>query len=121
MIIMFSAGDYYPPLNIPAQYRYPALKSKEEKQYFILPSGFEAKENRLVIPKFNEGIKCSNKYTIHENIKENSGVPFIFYILHYVPRYTNCIFTQSGSFGKIGVFTKKLRICSTQFSSSKKD
>jgi len=36
---------------------YPAFKSKKDKQYFIVPSGFKAKENRLFIPKFAEGIK----------------------------------------------------------------
>ena len=45
---------------------YPAFKSK-----------FKAKENRLVIPKFNEGVKYRDKYTIPENIKDNVGVPLV--------------------------------------------
>ncbi|MGC8645221.1 MAG: hypothetical protein ACP5UO_03000 [Thermoplasmata archaeon] len=35
---------------------YPAFKVKKDKQYFIVPSGFKVEENRLVIPKFIEGI-----------------------------------------------------------------
>jgi putative transposase len=49
---------------------YPTFKSKKDKQYFIIPSGFKARGNRLVIPKFPEGIKYRDKSAIPENIKQ---------------------------------------------------
>ena len=36
---------------------YPKFRSKRDNQCFIVPSGFKMTGNRLVIPKFNEGIK----------------------------------------------------------------
>ena len=41
-----------------------------KKQYFIVPSGFKAVVNRLVIPKFTEGIKYRDESTIPESIKQ---------------------------------------------------
>jgi len=35
-----------------------------------MPSGFKAKGDRLVIPKFTEGIKYMDKSTVPENIKQ---------------------------------------------------
>jgi len=49
---------------------YPAFKSKKDKQYFIIPSGFKVKGNRLIVPKFKEGIKYRDKSSIPENIKQ---------------------------------------------------
>jgi len=48
---------------------YPTFKSKKDKQYFIVPSGFKAVGNTLIIPKFTEGIEYRDKSTIPENIK----------------------------------------------------
>jgi len=49
---------------------YPAFKSKKDKQYFIIPSGFKAIGNKLIIPKFTEGIEYRDKSSIPENIKQ---------------------------------------------------
>jgi len=50
---------------------YPRFKSKKDKkQYFIVPSGFKAVVNRLVIPKFTEGIKYRDESAIPESIKQ---------------------------------------------------
>ena len=49
---------------------YPAFKRRKDKQYFIVPSGFKVKGNRLVIPKFTEGIKYMDKSTLPDNIKQ---------------------------------------------------
>jgi len=50
---------------------YPRFKSKKDsKQYFIAPSGFKVEGNRLVIPKFTEGIKYRDESTIPENMKQ---------------------------------------------------
>ncbi|MGC8562831.1 MAG: RNA-guided endonuclease InsQ/TnpB family protein, partial [Thermoplasmata archaeon] len=49
---------------------YPTFKSKKDKQYFIIPSGFKAKDNKLTVPKFTEGIKYRDKMTIPDSIKQ---------------------------------------------------
>jgi len=49
---------------------YPTFKSKKDKQYFIVPSGFKAIGNKLIIPKFTEGIEYRDKSPIPENIKQ---------------------------------------------------
>lgn len=40
----------------------------ERSDFIIVLSGFKARENRPVIPKFNEGVKYRDKYTNPENI-----------------------------------------------------
>lgn len=35
---------------------YPTFRSKKDNQYFIVPSGFKVKKNRLIIPKFMDGV-----------------------------------------------------------------
>jgi len=35
---------------------YPKFKPKKDKPYFIVPSGFKAIGNKIIIPKFTEGI-----------------------------------------------------------------
>ncbi|MGC8645873.1 MAG: RNA-guided endonuclease InsQ/TnpB family protein, partial [Thermoplasmata archaeon] len=49
---------------------YPTFKSKKDYQYFIVPSGFKTKGNRLIIPKFVEGIKYRDESSIPKNIKQ---------------------------------------------------
>ncbi|MEM3828538.1 MAG: RNA-guided endonuclease TnpB family protein [Conexivisphaerales archaeon] len=49
---------------------YPNFRSKKDNQYFIVPSGFRASNNRLIIPKFREGIVYKDKSTIPEKIKQ---------------------------------------------------
>jgi putative transposase len=49
---------------------YPTFKSKKDEQYFIIPSGFKAIGNKLIIPKFTEGIEYRDKSSIPENIKQ---------------------------------------------------
>jgi len=49
---------------------YPTFKSKKDKHYFIIPSGFKAIGNKLIIPKFAEGIEYRDKSSIPENIKQ---------------------------------------------------
>jgi len=49
---------------------YPTFKSKKDKQYFIIPSGFKARKNRLIIPKFPEGIRYRDKSAIPKDIKQ---------------------------------------------------
>ncbi|MEM0134386.1 MAG: RNA-guided endonuclease TnpB family protein [Thermoplasmatales archaeon] len=49
---------------------YPNFRSKKDNQYFIVPSGFRTSNNRLVIPKFKEGIMYRDKSTIPEKIKQ---------------------------------------------------
>jgi len=49
---------------------YPTFKSKKDKQYFIIPSGFKAIGNKLIINKFIEGVKYRDKSTIPEKIKQ---------------------------------------------------
>jgi putative transposase len=49
---------------------YPTFKSKKDKQCFIIPSGFKAIGNKLIIPKFTEGIEYRDKSSIPENIKQ---------------------------------------------------
>ena len=49
---------------------YPTFKSKKDKQYFIIPSWFKARKNRLIIPKFLEGIRYRDKSAIPKDIKQ---------------------------------------------------
>jgi len=48
---------------------HPRFKSKKDKQHFIMPAGFNVEGNRLILPKFNEGIIYRDKSGIPENIK----------------------------------------------------
>jgi len=48
---------------------YSTFKSKKDKQYFIIHSGFKVKGNRLIVPKFTECINYRDKYSIPNNIK----------------------------------------------------
>lgn len=49
---------------------YPTFMSKKDNHYFIVPSGFKAIGNKLIIPKFIEGVKYRDKSTIPEKIKQ---------------------------------------------------
>ncbi len=49
---------------------YPTFRSKKDNQYFIVPSGFKTEGDKLIIPKFMEGITYRDKSTIPENIKQ---------------------------------------------------
>ena len=49
---------------------YPDFRSKKDNQYFIIPSGFKADKNRLIIPKFMEGMEFRDESTIPENIRQ---------------------------------------------------
>ena len=49
---------------------YPAFRSRKDNRYFIVPSGFKTKGNKLIIPKFVEGIEYRDRTTILENIKQ---------------------------------------------------
>ena len=49
---------------------YPTFRSKKDNQYFIVPSGFKTYGDKLIIPKFMEGIRYRDKSTIPENIKQ---------------------------------------------------
>ena len=49
---------------------YPTFRSKKDNQYFIVPSGFKTEGDKLIIPKFMEGIRYRDKSTIPENIKQ---------------------------------------------------
>ena len=49
---------------------YPNFRSKKDNQYFIIPAGFKADADKLVIPKFKEGIKYRDKKVIPSGIKQ---------------------------------------------------
>ncbi|MGC8674511.1 MAG: RNA-guided endonuclease InsQ/TnpB family protein, partial [Thermoprotei archaeon] len=49
---------------------YPKFKSKKDNQYFVVPRGSKAILNRLVIPKFLEGIRYRDHTTIPDNIHQ---------------------------------------------------
>ncbi len=49
---------------------YPNFRSKKDNQYFIVPSGFRVDGNKLIIPKFTEGIAYRDESPIPENIKQ---------------------------------------------------
>ena len=49
---------------------YPKYCAKKDNQYFIIPAGFRAADNRLVLPKFKEGIVFRDKSEIPEEIKQ---------------------------------------------------
>ena len=49
---------------------YPTFMSRKDNQYFIIPSGFRVDGNKLIIPKFMEGIEYRDSSAIPENIKQ---------------------------------------------------
>ena len=49
---------------------YPTFRSRKDNQYFIIPSGFRVDGNKLIIPKFMEGIEYRDSSAIPENIKQ---------------------------------------------------
>ena len=49
---------------------YPAFRSKKDNRYFIVPPGFKTKGNKLIIPKFVEGIEYRDKPIIPDTIKQ---------------------------------------------------
>ena len=49
---------------------YPKYRSKKNNQYFIVPSGSKTIKNRLVLPKFKEGIVFRDKSEIPKEIKQ---------------------------------------------------
>ena len=49
---------------------YPNFRSKKDNQYFIAPSGFKITENKLIIPKFLDGIEYRDESTIPKSIKQ---------------------------------------------------
>ncbi|MEM0097842.1 MAG: hypothetical protein QXK57_05175 [Conexivisphaerales archaeon] len=71
-------GQFTEPTTFPCETRYciqintdyPKFRSKKDNQYFIVPSRFNVNKNRLVIPKFQGGIKYRDKSPIPENIKQ---------------------------------------------------
>ena len=68
---------------------YPNFRSKKGNQYFIVPSGFKANENKLILPKFQEGIEYRDKSSIPEKIKQ-------IIITRDVDRYYASIQYESG-------------------------
>ena len=49
---------------------YPNFRSKKDNQYFIVPSGFKTDANKLIIPKFLEGIEYRDKSSIPQDIRQ---------------------------------------------------
>ena len=49
---------------------YPNFRSKKDNQYFVVPSGFKTDGNKLIIPKFLDGIEYRDKSPIPEKIKQ---------------------------------------------------
>ena len=49
---------------------FPKFRPKKDNRYFIVPFGFRVAENRLVLPKFMEGIKYRDSTSIPEGIKQ---------------------------------------------------
>lgn len=49
---------------------YPNFRSKKDNQYFIIPANFKVMNNRLFVPKFQEGIEYRDKLTITQEIKQ---------------------------------------------------
>ena len=49
---------------------YPNFRSKKDNQYFIVPSGFKTDANKLIIPKFLDGIEYRDKSPIPQDIKQ---------------------------------------------------
>ena len=49
---------------------YPNFRSKKDNQYFIIPSGFKTRGNKLMVPKFIEGIEYRDESDIPDNIKQ---------------------------------------------------
>ena len=48
----------------------PHSDQKKDNQYFMVPSGFKVKENKLIIPKFMEGIEYRDESAIPAHIKQ---------------------------------------------------
>ncbi len=49
---------------------YPNFRSRKDNQYFIVPSGFRVDGNKLIIPKFMEGMEYRDKKAIPGKIKQ---------------------------------------------------
>ena len=49
---------------------YPNFRSRKGSQYFIVPSGFKATENKLIIPKFMDGIEYRDESPIPDRIRQ---------------------------------------------------
>ncbi len=49
---------------------YPNFRSRKDNQYFIVPSGFKTDANKLIIPKFLDGIEYRDKSSIPQDIKQ---------------------------------------------------
>ena len=49
---------------------YPNFRSRKDNQYFIVPSGFKVDGNKLIIPKFLDGIEYRDKSSIPEKIRQ---------------------------------------------------
>ena len=49
---------------------YPNSRSKKDNQYFTVPSGFRVDGNKLIIPKFMEGMEYRDKKAIPGKIKQ---------------------------------------------------
>ena len=49
---------------------YPKFRSRKDNPYFIIPSGFKTDGNKLVIPKFMEGIEYRDESTLPVDIKQ---------------------------------------------------
>ena len=49
---------------------YPNFMSRKDNQYFIVPSRFRTEGNKLIIPKFMEGIGYRDRSTMPEEIKQ---------------------------------------------------
>ena len=49
---------------------YPNFRSKKDNQYFIVTSGFKVDGNKLIIPKFLDGIEYRDKSSIPEKIRQ---------------------------------------------------
>ena len=49
---------------------YPTFRAKKDNQYFIVPATFKADGDKLIIPKFTEGIEFRDKSSIPDDIKQ---------------------------------------------------
>ena len=49
---------------------YPNFRSKKGNQYFVVPSGFKTVGNKLIMPKFLDGIEYRDKSPIPQDIKQ---------------------------------------------------
>ncbi|EQD55262.1 transposase, IS605 OrfB, partial [mine drainage metagenome] len=67
---------------------YPSFRSGKSNQYFIIPANFRTKENKLILPKFVDGIPFRDKSGIPEEIKQ-------VVITKDVERYYASVFYES--------------------------